>query len=132
MKKSTFTPPEERQKYIDAKKKLKTSDAFQNDELKKLLMKRAIQTIPILISLQSEGSSVERLYKKGILTDDMHFKMKELKAYIEQEMQDVQVEADELLEGWGQVIWSQAMQFHRVSLSYKEIKHFKLISFYLS
>lgn len=77
-------------------------------------MRRAIQTIPILLSLQTEGTSIERLYKKGILTDDMHFRVKELKAFVDQEFQDIQFEADDLVPGWGQSIWQQAMQFHQV------------------
>lgn len=81
-------------------------------------MRRAIQTIPILLSLQNEGSSIERLYKRGMLTDDMHFKVKELKAFVDQEFQDIQFEADDLVEGWGQHIWPQAMQFHQVFVSY--------------
>lgn len=77
-------------------------------------MHRAMQSIPTLLSLQNEGSSIERLYKRGMLTDDMHFHVKELKAFVDQEFQDVQYEAEELLEGWGQHIWQQAMQFHQV------------------
>lgn len=44
----------------------------------------------------------------------MHFKVKELKAYVDQEFQEVQAEAEDLVEGWGQNIWPQAMQFHQV------------------
>ena len=86
----------------------------QLDELRKLLMRRTMNTIPILLSLQSEGSSIERLYKKGMLTDDMHFQVKELKTFVDKEFLDIQAEADELLEGWGQRIWQQAMQFRQV------------------
>lgn len=78
-------------------------------------MRRAIKTIPILLSLQNEGSSIERLYKRGMLTDDMHFKVKEIKAFVDQEFQDIQVDADELVDGWGATIWQQAMQFHQVN-----------------
>jgi hypothetical protein len=49
-----------------------------------------------------------------MLTDDMHFKVKDLKALVDQEFQDVQFEADDLVEGWSQHIWPQAMQFHTV------------------
>ncbi len=76
-------------------------------------MKRAIKTIPILLQLQNEGTSIDRLYKKGMLTDDMHFKMKEIKGFVDQEFQDIKLEADELLEGWGEQIWQQAMQYHQ-------------------
>lgn len=111
---NAFTPPPERAAFIDAKKKLDLTVPTNLDELRKLLMRRAMQTIPILLSLQNEGSSIERLYKKGMLTDDMHFKVKELKAFVDQEYQDVQFEANELVDGWGEHIWPQAMQFHTV------------------
>jgi hypothetical protein len=77
-------------------------------------MKRAIKTIPIVLSLQNEGSSIERLYKKGMLTDDMHFKVKEIKNFVDVEFQEIQNEAEELLEGWGQMVWPQAMQFYQM------------------
>jgi len=111
---STFTPPEERGLYLAAKQKLDATKVTEVDDLKKLLMRRAIKTIPILLSLQNEGSSIERLYKRGMLTDDMHFKVKELKAFVDQEFQDIQFEADDLVEGWGQHVWPQAMQFHQM------------------
>lgn len=114
-KQTSFLPPPERDIYIEAKKRLDPSKISELDELKKLLMKRAINTIPILLKLQNEGSSIERLYKRGMLTDDMHFQVKELKAFVDQEFQDVQFEADELVEGWSQSVWPQAMQFHQVS-----------------
>ncbi len=49
-----------------------------------------------------------------MLTDDMHFRVKELKAFVDQEYQDVQAEANELMEGWGEHVWQQAMQTHMV------------------
>lgn len=113
-RKSAFTPPAERGEYIAAKERLDTSKVSDVDELKKFLMRRAIQTIPILLSLQDNGSSIERLYKRGMLTDDMHYQVKELKAFVDQEFQDVQCEAEDLLAGWGANIWPQAMQFHKV------------------
>jgi hypothetical protein len=118
-KQNSFSPPPERAEFIAAKERLDVSKVSQLDELKKLLMRRAIQTIPILLSLQNEGSSIERLYKRGMLTDDMHFKVKELKAFVDKEFQDIQFEADDLVEGWGQHIWSQAMQFHQVHTTFK-------------
>jgi hypothetical protein len=81
-------------------------------------MKRAMKTIPIVLSLQNEGSSIERLYKKGMLTDDMHFKVKELKSFVDVEFQEIQSEAEELMEGWGNAIWPQAMQFYQVSVEH--------------
>lgn len=97
-----------------AKKQLDVSKVSQKDELKKCLMKRALHTIPILLSLQNEGSSIERLYQRGMLTDDMHFKVKDLKTFVDKEIQEVQGEADELVDGWGQQIWPQAMQYYQV------------------
>lgn len=110
----SFTPPEERDIYIQAKVNANLKDPLSKDELRKLLIKRALKAIPIIISLQNEGQSIDRLYKKGMLTDDMHFRVKELKAFVDQEYQDVQTEANELFEGWGEHVWQQAMQFHMV------------------
>jgi len=45
------------------------------ENLRKLLIRRAIASIPIVLSLQNEGNSIERLYKRGMLTDDMHYKV---------------------------------------------------------
>jgi hypothetical protein len=81
------------------------------------LTKRALKAIPLILSLQNEGQSIDRLYKKGMLTDDMHFRVKELKAFVDQEYQDVQAEANELMEGWGEHVWQQAMQTHMVCSS---------------
>jgi hypothetical protein len=77
-------------------------------------MRRALQAIPIILSLQNEGNSIERLYKKGMLTDDMHFKVKQLKDFVDEEFNQVKEEADELMEGWGEHIWPQAMQFYQM------------------
>ena len=65
-------------------------------KLKKLLMRRASAAIP----LRSEGSSIERLYKKGLLTDEIKDSVKDLKTFIDKDFEEVQGEADELSEGW--------------------------------
>lgn len=109
-----FVPPSERQEYIVAKGRLAGSLTVYDDSLKKLLMKRAYASIPILLQLQNEGSSIDRLYKKGILTDDMHYRVKELRVFFDKEFKDIQEEAEELVEGWGQHIWPQAMQYYQV------------------
>lgn len=85
-------------------------------------MRRTLKTIPFVLQLQSEGSSIERLYKKGMLTDNMHFKVKELKSFIDEEFQEIQFEAESLVQGWGQIIWPQAMQFHQMILKQTEDK----------
>ena len=65
-------------------------------KLKKLLMRRALAAIP----LRSEGSSIERLYKKGLLTDEIKDSVKDLKTFIDKEFEEVQGETDDLSEGW--------------------------------
>lgn len=111
---SPFVPPVERAQYLEAREKLDASVPSNAEELKKLLIRRALKTIPILLSLQNDGASVERLYKRGMLTDDVHFKMLGLKNYLDQEFQEVRDEAEEFIKGWGGQIWPQAMQFHQV------------------
>lgn len=112
--KKGFIPPDERAAYIELKKDYNPNDIQNRAELKKALMRRALKAIPMINSLQNEGQSIDRLYKKGMLTDDMHFKVKELKAFIEQEIQEVQAEAEELVEGWASQIWPQAMSFYNM------------------
>ncbi len=57
----------------------------------------------------------------------MHFKVKELKAFVDQEFQDIQFEADDLVEGWGQHIWPQAMQFHTVSRRLMQLLIYRIL-----
>ncbi len=111
---AAFVPPPGKAAYLEARQKLNPAKVNDLDKLKKLLMRRAIENIPNLIALQSEGNAIERLYKRGMLTDDIHFKIKEMKAFIDQEFQDVQYDADDLVQGWAQAIWPQAMQYHQV------------------
>lgn len=37
-----------------------------------------------------------------------------MKAFCDQEIQEVQLEANEFVEGWGEQIWPQAFHFHQV------------------
>ena len=133
-KHQNFSPPPERAEYIEAKEKYsglvaEGKSCYQElEDLKKVLMKRAIKSIPILLSLQNEGSSIERLYKRGMLTDDMHFKVIQLKSFVDKEFQDIQNEAEELLEGWGQTVWQQAMQFHQIIQKQQKTKDDELKS----
>lgn len=69
---SQFTPPPARAAYLEAREKLDPSKPDDMGNLRKMLMGRALQTIPIILNLQNEGSSVDRLYRKGMLTDDLH------------------------------------------------------------
>ena len=71
----SFCPPPERAAYLDAKYSGNVDDPAQLDNLRKLLMRRAISSIPVALSLQNEGNSIERLYKRGMLTDDMHYRV---------------------------------------------------------
>jgi radical SAM superfamily enzyme YgiQ (UPF0313 family) len=101
---------------LKAKEKLDKSNPYHRDELRKLLMRRAFRTIPIWLSLQNESQTIDKLYKKGMLTDDIHYKFKALKNYFESEHEEVKTEANELMESWGDIIWTQAVQYHAVSL----------------
>ena len=80
-------------------------------------MRRAMYAIPVILTLQNSGNSVQRLYNRGMLTDDVYENVKEMKAFVDLEFTEVQMEADDLLPGWGPHIWSEAMRFHQVILS---------------
>mmetsp|Transcript_16540 Transcript_16540/g.16646 ORF Transcript_16540/g.16646 Transcript_16540/m.16646 type:complete len:241 (-) Transcript_16540:142-864(-) len=109
-----FDPPPDREAYFKACDQCDFEDPNQLEELRKLLMRRAIATIPIVLALQNEGHAIEKLYKRGMLTDDMHYKVKEMKAFVDQEIPEVQMEASNLVEGWGEGIWPQAFRFHQM------------------
>lgn len=111
---NSFQPPQARKDYIDAKQTANPYDPDEKLQLKKLLMLRALKTIPIIFGYEKEAASIDRLYKKGMLTDEMHNQTQELKAYIDKEMEDIKDEAESLVGGWGQSIWSQAVQFHQM------------------
>jgi hypothetical protein len=128
-----FSEPPEKENYLRAKDKCDLANPAQVESLKKLLMHRALKVIPMLLNLQNEGQSVDRLYRKGMLTDDMHFKMKELKAFVDSEVQEVQEEAALLVKGWEAHIWPQAMTFHNVSIhfalsNWRPVKYYQSIS----
>lgn len=110
----SFTPPPEVQAYLDAQKELDPRKSADLDTLKKLLIKRAMADIPIIFSLEREGQSIDRLYKRGMLTDDIHFKTQFQKAFVDQELKEIKEEADELCEGWGDKIWPQSVQFYHL------------------
>jgi hypothetical protein len=67
-----FVPPPARGQYIEARQQFDISNPAHAENLKKLLMGRAVQNIPIVLNLQNEGSSVERMYRKGMITEDLH------------------------------------------------------------
>ncbi len=71
-KMNQFQPPPARAAYIEARETSDINNADDLNNLRKLLMGRALQTIPIVLNLQNEGSAVDRLYRKGMLTDDLH------------------------------------------------------------
>ena len=73
---SEFTPPPARQAYLEAREKLDLSKPEDMDTLRKLLMTRAVQTMPVIRNLQEEGSSIDRLYRKGMLTDGLHSRVR--------------------------------------------------------
>ena len=109
-----FIPPPGKGNYLAARETLDPTNLNDLDKLKKLLMRRALENIPNLLSLQNEGSAIDRLYKRGMLTDDVMERIKEMKAFFEPEFAEVQQEADSLLEGWAQSIWPQAMSYHKL------------------
>jgi len=105
---------QERDAYYKVKSSLDISDPAQMEELKKHLMRRAMFTIPMILDLQQQGKSVDRLYGRGMLTDEIMDNVKNVKAFVDAEFPDVQAEADDMIPGWGPAIWQEAMQFHRM------------------
>lgn len=115
-----FVPPKDREEYRALKAKLNPNNPEDVEKLKKHLMHRAMNAVPLVLSLQSDGTSIERLYKKGMLTDDMYDRVNHLKSYWEEEYQDVMNEADEFKDGMGQEIWPLAVKYFHLRVQHME------------
>jgi len=76
-------------------------------------MRRTFKQIPLVHELQQQGPSADKLYKKGMITDALHDRYKDMKAYFDQEFPLVQQEAEALAPGWGAQIWPQANQLYQ-------------------
>lgn len=90
----------------------------ERDALKKKLMQRAFQTIPIIVEQQEKGAVLERLYKKGMMPDNSTA----IKNFIDTEIPDVQQEANAIVPGWGESIWAECMGFYQKFLKKKAEK----------
>ena len=110
-----FDPPPYREKYLELRQ---TRHPDNPDDLKLLkinLMRRAYTTLPYYFRMKNEGESTERMYKRGMLTDDVYFEIIQLKKYVEEELNDVARESEELSPGWSKSIWQEASQHFQVS-----------------
>jgi len=112
-KSSEFVAPAARQEFITVKAASSQSDPEAVRKLKQLLMKRTFAAIPFLLELQTQGPSADRLYKKGMITDTMHVRYKNMKNFFDVEFPEVQAEAEQLVQGWGAQIWQQANQIYQ-------------------
>jgi len=83
----------------------------ERKQLMKLLMTRAMATIPLIHKVQNEYQSTERLYKRGMVTEDVYNTLKLIKDFVNEEYQHVTEEGEELAEGFGQTIWQQANRY---------------------
>ena len=83
-----------------------------NRVLGKALMKRAIGMVPVIQSMQKESQSMYRLHSRNMVstTQWRSFQLAELT--VSNEVNEVREEADEIEEGWSQLIWRQASQYH--------------------
>ena len=87
----------------------------EKDALKKKLMERAFQTIPVIIEHQEKGAVQERLYKRGMMQDNSAA----VKNFLDAEIADVQREADAIVAGWGESVWAECMSFYQKFLKKK-------------
>lgn len=109
-----FQEPKERAIYYQHYNELDESKELTSDQsklLKKLLMNRAMATIPLIHKVQNEYQSTERLYKRGMVTEEAYNFLKMLKEYVNDEYGRVMEEAESMQEDWGKAIWMQANKF---------------------
>lgn len=68
----TSSIPANRIAYYEAKSKLNPDDPNTVNELKKLLMRRAMFTIPMIHTVQNQGMLTHKLHSRGMLTDESY------------------------------------------------------------
>ena len=79
------------------------------------LMRRAVQACPHILRVQSEQKRVWGLYRSKLCSESEWLHLRNVDRMLGIEMEEVTQEANELgePEGFGESIWSQAMQYHR-------------------
>jgi len=80
----------------------------EKDNLKKYLVKRAMASVILIQEVHRKAEMTERLYKKGMLNET-----NSAADFINEEIRDIQIEADLLAPGWSKAILPQAVEFIR-------------------
>ena len=80
--------------------------------LAQALMKRAMADIPLVQHIQREAPAMNKLYSQSMCSVKQWRNYQAAEAMVSAEVEEVRAEADELEQGWSQLIWRQAMQYH--------------------
>jgi len=80
--------------------------------LAQALMKRAMADIPLVQHIQKEAPGMNKLYSQSMCSVKQWRNYQAAEAMVSAEVEEVRTEADELENGWSQLIWRQAMQYH--------------------
>jgi hypothetical protein len=78
------------------------------------LMKRAIADLPIVQHIQKESTGMNKLYSQSMCSVKQWRAYQAAESLVSAEVDEVRAEADEVEQGWSQVIWRQAMQYHNM------------------
>jgi len=110
--------PPEVDHYYDFKENL--PDVLTENHLKELknqLIKRAISDIPMILYMQDKSPGTYRLYSKAMINENAWRNFQKAEQLVCEEIEQVQQEAEEIEKGWGDQIWSHAMQFRKLIMT---------------
>jgi hypothetical protein len=77
-------------------------------------MKRAISDIPLITHIQKESVGMNKLYSQSMCSVKQWKTYQAAETLISNEVEEVRSEADEIENGWSELVWRQAMQYHNM------------------
>jgi len=77
-------------------------------------MKRAISDIPLVSHIQKESSGMNKLYSQSMCSVKQWKTYQAAETLISNEVEEVRSEADKIENGWSELVWRQAMQYHNM------------------
>jgi len=98
---------------IDDYDELRESKPPDKRTLPLALLKRAMADIPLIEQLERDHPRMVRLFNRGLLPFGIWEQLLEAERMMDEEVHEVQAEAEKLQKGWGQGVFGQAYQMLR-------------------
>lgn len=95
--------------YSENYEEMKEACQGDADKMKRLLMRRCIADVPVLLWMQNEQRTVQRLYKQSMIGKDTYESFRASMELVQEEEEAVKQEAETLRDDWGEKIWPEAV-----------------------